>query len=146
MGDNTSDPAYRGASRRAIVAAAGAFPLLAACQAYEDPAPPAAVVSDASARPARPVARLDEIPVGGGRIITAERVVLTQPETGRVRAFSTVCTHQGCAVEEIADGTINCRCHGSRFAVADGSVVAGPARRSLAELPVVVEDDTILLA
>jgi Rieske Fe-S protein len=91
------------------------------------------------------VARVEEIPVGGGRIFAAERVVLTQPESGRIRAFSTVCTHQGCAVDQIAGGTINCPCHGSKFAVADGSVVAGPALRPLPELPVRVENDTILL-
>jgi len=163
MGDNpNSEPTYRNrcASRRSIVAAAGATgvaPLLAACQVYTDPAPPVEVAPGASPgasrgaspgaspAPARPLARLDEIPVGGGKIFAAERVVLTQPEGGRVRAFSTVCTHQGCAVEEIAGGTINCPCHGSKFAVADGSVVAGPARRSLAEVPVTVENDTVRL-
>jgi Rieske Fe-S protein len=151
MADNTnSEPSYRNrcASRRSIVAAAGltgVAPLLAACQVYEEPAPPVAVPSGASPGQVQPVARLDEIPVGSGKIFAAERVVLTQPESGRVRAFSAVCTHQGCAVEEIADGTINCFCHGSKFAVADGSVVSGPARRSLAELPVTVENDTILL-
>jgi Rieske Fe-S protein len=91
------------------------------------------------------VARLDEIPVGGGRILAAERVVLSRPESGRVRAFSTVCTHQGCAVDQLAGGTLTCPCHGSKFAVADGSVVSGPARRPLPELPVTVAGDTILL-
>jgi Rieske Fe-S protein len=34
---------------------------------------------------------------------------------------------QGCAVDTVADGTIDCPCHGSKFAVADGSVTTGPA-------------------
>jgi Rieske Fe-S protein len=147
----TVEPACRDrcASRRSVVAAAGATgvaALLAGCQVYDEPPPPPiAGPSGSSGGAARPVARVGEIPVGGGRIFAAERVVLSQPESGRIRAFSTVCTHQGCAVDQIADGTINCPCHGSKFAVADGSVVAGPARRPLPELPVRVENDTILL-
>ena len=146
-----SEPVCRDrcATRRSVVATAGATgvaALLAGCQVYEEPAPPpVADPPGASGGAARLLARVDEIPVGGGRIFAAERVVLTQPESGRVRAFSTICTHQGCAVDRIADGTINCPCHGSRFAVADGSVVAGPARRPLPELPVTVENNTILL-
>jgi Rieske Fe-S protein len=152
MGDSANpEPVCRDrcASRRSVVAAAGATgvaALLAGCQVYAEPAPPpVAGPSGSSGGAARPVARVEEIPVGGGRIFAAERVVLTQPESGRIRAFSTVCTHQGCAVDQIAGGTINCPCHGSKFAVADGSVVAGPALRPLPELPVRVENDTILL-
>jgi Rieske Fe-S protein len=152
MGDRTTpEPAGRDhcAGRRSVLAAAGATGLAAAltgCQVYEEPAPPPAAGPPSSSGGApRPVARLDEVPVGGGKILTAERVVLTRPESGRVRAFSTVCTHQGCAVDRIADGTINCPCHGSKFAVADGSVVSGPARRPLPELPVTVAGDTVLL-
>ncbi|HME64867.1 MAG TPA: hypothetical protein VKG61_08250, partial [Streptosporangiaceae bacterium] len=33
------------------------------------------------------------IPVGGGTIFTAARVVVTQPVRGQYRAFSAVCTH-----------------------------------------------------
>jgi len=58
--------------------------------------------------------------------------VVTQPVSGTFKAFSATCTHQGCAVSEVANGTINCPCHGSRFAVADGSVTAGPATTPLA--------------
>jgi Rieske Fe-S protein len=137
------------ASRRAVLAvpgAAGMAVLLAGCQVYEDSPPASGAQPPAVSRdPAKPLARLDEIPVGGGRIFAADGVVVTRPESGRVRAFSTVCTHAGCAVAEVVDGTINCPCHGSKFAVADGSVVNGPARRSLPELPVAVENDTIRL-
>ena len=52
--------------------------------------------------------------------------MLTQPEAGTFTAFSATCTHQGCAVTEVVGGTINCPCHGSKFAIADGSVTAGP--------------------
>ena len=53
---------------------------------------------------------------------------------GTFMAFTAVCTHQGCIVGEVKDGTINCPCHGSKFKVADGSVAkdrpAGRCARS----------------
>jgi len=41
--------------------------------------------------------------------------------------FSAVCTHEGCTVDQVSNGSIDCPCHGSQFSVKDGSVVSGPA-------------------
>ena len=68
-----------------------------------------------------------EIPVGGGMVFTAARIVVTQPARGQYHAFSAVCTHVGCVVNQVSSGTIDCPCHGSRFKITDGAVVAGPA-------------------
>ena len=96
--------------------------------------------------PAPPgLASTADIPVGGGKIFSEEEVVITQPTEGEFRCFSAVCTHQGCLVNAIADGTINCDCHGSKFAVADGSVTAGPAPTPLPERSVRVNGDQISL-
>ncbi|HEX4251723.1 MAG TPA: Rieske (2Fe-2S) protein [Pseudonocardia sp.] len=71
------------------------------------------------------------VPVGGGIIYPNESVVVTQPNAGTFKAFSATCTHQGCTVASVSGGTINCPCHGSRFAIGDGSVAHGPATRPL---------------
>jgi Rieske Fe-S protein len=73
-----------------------------------------------------------EVPVGGGKIFEDQAVVVTQPTAGTFRAFSAICTHQGCTVDSVAGGTINCPCHGSKFNVTDGSVAKGPAKKPLA--------------
>ena len=71
------------------------------------------------------------MPVGGGRVLPEAELVVTQPTAGEFRAFSSTCTHSGCAVRDVVEGTINCPCHGSRFSVVDGSVVTGPATEPL---------------
>jgi Rieske Fe-S protein len=76
----------------------------------------------------------------------ASRVVVTQPVAGTFAAFSAICTHQGCTVVEVRDGTINCPCHGSQFKVADGSVARGPAGRGLRAVDITVDGSTITLA
>ncbi len=86
------------------------------------------------------------IPVGGGTVFKAQKVVVTQPAAGTFKAFSSVCTHQGCQVDEVAGGTINCPCHGSKFSATDGSVTEGPARRPLAAKQVSTEGGQLKLA
>jgi nitrite reductase/ring-hydroxylating ferredoxin subunit len=113
-------------SRRAVIAAAAAGLGATACGA--PPAPPAPPPPDPCAQA---FARTTDIPVGGGRIYPDVPVVVTQPTPGVFRGFGTVCTHDGCQLTSVADGTINCPCHGSRYAITDGSVVHGPARTGL---------------
>src|SRR5690242_16301110 len=71
------------------------------------------------------IGKKSEVPVGGGKIFASEKVVLTQPTEGDFKAFSAVCTHQGCVVAKIAGKDIECTCHGSKFSIEDGSVVTG---------------------
>jgi Rieske Fe-S protein len=87
-----------------------------------------------------------DVPVGGGTILAEEMVVVTQPSDGEFKAFSAVCTHQGCPVQSISDGTINCQCHGSSFSIEDGSVVNGPATRPLEGKSVSVEGDSVTIS
>jgi nitrite reductase/ring-hydroxylating ferredoxin subunit len=86
-----------------------------------------------------------DIPVGGGTVFPDAKVVVTQPTEGEFKGFSAVCTHQGCAVSGVEDGTIDCPCHGSKFSIEDGSPQGGPATKPLGEVGVTVEDGQISL-
>jgi Rieske Fe-S protein len=84
--------------------------------------------------------------VGGGKVFTAARVVVTQPTVGDFKGFSAVCTHMQCILDKVAAGTIDCPCHGSRYSAIDGHVVAGPALSPLPAQPLKVQSGQISLA
>ena len=84
--------------------------------------------------------------MGGCAVFADEKVVVTQPVEGEFKAFSSVCTHQGCTVSASSDGVIPCGCHGSEFSLEDGSVLDGPATAPLAEVTITVDGDSISLA
>ena len=92
------------------------------------------------------IAATANVPVGGGLVVKDRKIVVTQPTEGEFKGFSAVCTHAGCVVKEVAGGTINCPCHGSKFSITDGSVVAGPAKKQLGEVTVAVEGAEIVSA
>jgi len=69
--------------------------------------------------------------------------VVRQPEG--FYALSAVCTHLGClSVWKPESGVIACPCHGSVFQ-RDGSVISGPAPRSLPWLKMWTTDDGSLM-
>lgn len=145
-------------SRRCVFAgvATVASAAVAGCATYGQPAGASAPSPDGGGDTAAPergggndgaaLAKASDVPVGGGGIFADQQVVVTQPAQGSFRAFATTCTHAGCTVDEVAGGTINCPCHGSKFAIADGSVVAGPAPRPLPQRRITVEDGAIRIA
>ncbi|MER6439524.1 MULTISPECIES: Rieske (2Fe-2S) protein [unclassified Streptomyces] len=92
------------------------------------------------------LAKTADIPEGGGKVFADQGVVVTQPTAGTFKAFSSKCTHQGCAVKDIADGVITCPCHNSQFSATDGSVKKGPATQALAAADISVDGDSIKLA
>lgn len=92
------------------------------------------------------LAKTSEIPEGGGKVFADQGVVVTQPTAGSFKAFSSKCTHQGCAVKDIADGVIICPCHMSEFSATDGSVKKGPANQPLPTAKITVSGGEIKLA
>ena len=141
----------RGAAVAGAAVVAG--PALAACGSDEpaatDPTASTSPPSDAGGTgggdPEVLVATAD-VPEGGGVILDDPEVVVTQPTAGEFVAFSSICTHEGCPVSDVANGTINCACHGSQFSVEDGSVVAGPAPAPLPPVEVTVDGTTVVRA
>jgi len=165
-------PHVRAASRRALLAGACAAcaAALAGWARYDSnnggiaggaPAPGGAPAqggapgqggpASAAAGPASPdapavLASTADIPVGGGKILTSQKIVITQARAGSFDAFTAVCTHQGCLVATVSGGTINCPCHGSKFSIANGSVVNGPAASPLAPVSIKVQGTSIVQA
>ncbi|WP_406001700.1 Rieske (2Fe-2S) protein [Streptomyces sp. NBC_00829] len=155
------------ARRRTVLAAgaAGAAALAAGCSKYGDDQGSAASEEPSSAAPSsernatsgsgtqgpgkpagEELAKTSDIPVGGGTVFKDQKVVVTQPVSGDFKAFSAICTHQGCTVNKVADGTIDCPCHGSRFSIESAEVVGGPAPKPLPPKQITVSGDTIVLA
>ncbi|MGI5483962.1 Rieske (2Fe-2S) protein [Streptomyces lavendofoliae] len=158
----------RAVARRTVVAAASGAGLAAVLTACGESDSPAASVGNAPAGEGgtgaapgtgtgagsgpgagpgsggKVLARTADIPEGGGKVVGD--VVVTRPTAGAFKAFSSKCTHAGCAVKDVADGVINCPCHGSAFDAADGSVKAGPATAPLPPAPITVEGGVIRLA
>lgn len=142
-----------GLSRRHAIAGAATIgigiPLLASCGSDSDESAtddPTTEPSDSTPTTSEPLAATSEIPVGGGTVFEEQKVVVTQPTEGDFKAYSATCTHQGCLVATVEDGTINCPCHGSKFSIEDGSVTDGPASDSLSSVELNVDGEEISLA
>jgi len=147
-------------SRRALLtgaAGAGVAAVVAACGGGDGGAGPDGGSADAGAPPAGggptqagggggALATTAEIPVGGGKIFPGQNAIITQPTAGTFKAFEATCTHMQCTLAAVADGTIMCGCHGSRFSAADGSVTSGPATRPLPERKITIDGESISLA
>ncbi|WP_042380943.1 Rieske (2Fe-2S) protein [Streptacidiphilus melanogenes] len=163
---DTTQPAASHPARRTVLAGAGVAgvaAVLAACSSAgggsTDSAPPSQGSGDGaqsgapSSAPSGAQAQgagtvlgpVSDVPVGGGKVYSAEKVVVTQPTAGTYKCFTAVCTHQGCTVNSVSGGTINCPCHGSQFHIADGSVAGGPAPSPLAAEKISVSGGQITL-
>ncbi|CAM3735352.1 Rieske (2Fe-2S) protein [Nocardiopsis gilva] len=133
-----------GMSRRRLFGAAGAAGAAvvgaSACSSAEGrPKPQDAVRGTV-------VAQTTDIPEGSGKVIVRDKLVITQPKKGDFRAYSAVCTHSGCTIQEVTEAdNIHCLCHGSEFDIATGEVLKGPATEPLEKFGVTVKGTDIVL-
>ena len=162
----TRPPVTRRRVLGGVVVAGAAVPVLAACGGGDDTSSTAPANDSAQKKPkdsstkdkpangaddngggsADALAKTSDIPVDGGKVFNAQKVVVTQPKQGDFKAFTAICTHMGCTVSKVQNGSIMCPCHGSKFSAADGSVQGGPATSPLAAKQIKVDGDSITLA
>lgn len=150
---HTAEPQGRpgSASRRGVLIGAGAVAtgmVVTACRGKESSPPSVQSASNeaTSTAAASPISvKAADVPVGGGVVLKEPKVVVTQPQPGQFKAFTAVCTHKQCLVSKVADGTIDCPCHGSQYSDVDGSVVKGPAEQPLEPKTVTTTGDTLTI-
>ena len=135
-----------GIGRRVLLSGIGVVGVAAVAGCASGAAGPATAAVGAASAKAKELAKTSDIPVGGGKIFDAEKVVVTQPVAGEFKAFTAVCQHMGCTVASVSGGTINCPCHGSKYKITDASVVAGPAPRPLPAKQITVKGGDITLS
>jgi Rieske Fe-S protein len=141
------------ATRRGVLAGVGLVGLagvITACGAGGSSSAPAASSAPGSAAASSSaagsaLAATSAIPVGSGTVFSGPKVVVTQPTAGEFKAFSAVCTHMGCIVSQVSNGTIDCPCHGSQYNMTTGAVVAGPAPSPLPAAQITVSGNSIFL-
>jgi nitrite reductase/ring-hydroxylating ferredoxin subunit len=146
-----ADDRASGMSRRTMLRGATvgglALPVLAACGSNSSSGSDSSGSSGGSSgSSASGTIAAKDVPVGGGTVIPDQKVVVVQPTKGDFKAYTAICTHQGCTVGQVQGGDIICPCHGSRFSIKDGAPVSGPAQAPLAAKKVSVSGGEITVA
>ena len=153
------DPVPQMSRRKVLAAGAGAavsVSALAACGGKDSAgarAPASGGGTSASASgggggTSSALAKVSDIPVGGA--VSAETsdgkpLIVSRPSTGKIVAFSAICTHMGCTVAPAAT-MIQCPCHGSTYDLATGANTGGPAPKPLTEVAVEVKAGEVVEA
>ncbi|WP_018156100.1 Rieske (2Fe-2S) protein [Demetria terragena] len=150
-------------TRRGVVtgvAVVGSATGLAACGSGEEEGSPASEnqPSSAAAEPSSAAkssaggdsggvsVAASKVPMGGGFIDEKNKIVVTQPAKGEFKAFSAVCPHQGCVVDQVKDNEIGCPCHASTFDGSTGERTGGPAKKGLDAKKATVDGDQITVS
>lgn len=100
------------------------------------------------ATPRAPVAKLDELAVGGAKTFTypegsGPRLLVRLGKKEFV-AYDQQCTHLLCPiVPAVEKGRLHCPCHNGWFDLQTGRPIAGPPRRALQRVTLEVNDDTV---
>ncbi|MEU8795727.1 Rieske (2Fe-2S) protein [Streptomyces sp. NPDC048643] len=136
-------PGRPSASRRTVLRGAALTPVaglgLAACSGG----------GGGGGAPATPTAPVvlgaeSEVAKGGAELYQDQKVVVSRSEDGSLKAFSSICTHAGCAINKLDGTTLVCPCHGSEFDARTGKVLRAPATEPLNALSVEAKNGKIV--
>lgn len=99
--------------------------------------------------PIQRIASADEVPRGGSLLFRYptddDPCILVRDISGRLDAYSQVCTHLSCAVvHQPNERALACPCHKGSFSSADGQPLAGPPTRRLPRIVIEQRDDGIV--
>jgi len=88
------------------------------------------------APPTRRIAGVDDVSPGGSLLFRYptddDPCILVRDSTGRIDAFSQVCTHLSCALVHVpGDDVLACPCHKGAFSARGGLPLEGPPTRRL---------------
>ncbi len=82
---------------------------------------------------------------GGWLLIAQANTLVVNVDGQTIRAFTSVCTHQGCSTDwEFSNSLFECTCHGSRYNTS-GMVVRGPANQDLKEFETSVSGNELTI-
>lgn len=101
------------------------------------------------AAPVRRIASVADVAPGGSLLFRYPTLddpcILVRDASGRVDAFSQVCTHLSCAVVHAPeDNALACPCHKGAFSARDGSPTAGPPTRRLPRIVIEQRGDDLV--
>jgi thiosulfate dehydrogenase [quinone] large subunit len=132
---------------------------LAACGSGSETAESSAVNSSTPGTQAtgndKVIATTADVPVGTAFKFTDPNTglagFLLQPAAGTFLAYSSKCTHQGCAVDAYPEANaFKCGCHGAKYDLATGEPDEATAKNltatGLAKIAIVITGDQILVA
>lgn len=94
--------------------------------------------------PGQVIAKVTDVPVGGAMNFSTANgnpAWLLHTAQAAFKAFSAVCTHQGCPVQWTGNG-FQCPCHGATYD-SSGNVTGGPAPAPLPPIPVTVAGNQV---
>lgn len=135
-----------GCSRRALLQGLG----IAALSACGNPSQPSGTAAACGANLCLDLTdpnNKDLTTAGGALIVdtSSDTIMVVRVSDTQVAALSAICTHAGCENLYTASSmTLDCPCHGSQFSLS-GSVLRGPARRSLRTYTATLSGTTITI-
>ncbi len=135
-----------GCSRRALLQGLG-LAALSACGTPTQPSGTAAACGANLCLDLNDPNNKDLTSAGGALVVdsSTDTIMVVRVSETQVAALSAICTHSGCENTYTSSSmTLDCPCHGSQFSLS-GSVLRGPARRSLRTYTATLSGTTITI-